>query len=115
MRRRPSITVLVVLGQVLELRAREKTGGAIRALLKLAPKTARRLRADGKDEEVPLDQVRLGDRLRVRPGEESPSMASVTEGTSAVDESMVTGESMPVEKAALPKSSAARSTAPALS
>jgi Cu+-exporting ATPase len=92
------ITVLVLLGQVLELRAREKTGGAIRALLKLAPKTARRLRADGTDEEVPLDQVHVGDRLRVRPGEAVPVDGSVKEGTSAVDESMVTGESMPVEK-----------------
>jgi Cu+-exporting ATPase len=92
------IAVLVLLGQVLELRAREKTGGAIRALLKLAPKTARRLRTDGTDEEVPLDQIHLGDRLRVRPGEAVPVDGSVTEGTSAVDESMVTGESMPVEK-----------------
>ncbi len=94
------IAVLVLLGQVLELRAREKTGGAIRALLKLAPKTARRLRADGTDEEVPLDQIQLGDRVRVRPGEAVPVDGSVTGGTSAVDESMVTGESMPVEKAA---------------
>jgi Cu+-exporting ATPase len=92
------VTVLVLLGQVLELRAREKTGGAIRALLKLAPKTARRLRADGTDEEVSLDQVHVGDRLRVRPGEAVPVDGSVTEGTSSVDESMVTGESMPVEK-----------------
>jgi len=92
------VTVLVLLGQVLELRAREKTGGAIRALLKLAPKTARRLRADGSDEEVSLDQVRVGDRLRVRPGEAVPVDGSVTEGTSSVDESMVTGESIPVEK-----------------
>jgi Cu+-exporting ATPase len=93
------VTVLVLLGQVLELRAREKTGGAIRALLKLAPKTARRIRADGTDEEVPLDQVHVDDRLRVRPGEAVPVDGSVTEGTSSVDESMVTGESMPVEKA----------------
>ena len=93
------VTVLVLLGQVLELRAREKTGGAIRALLKLAPKTARRLRADGSDEEVPLDQVHVADRLRVRPGEAIPVDGSVTEGTSSIDESMVTGESMPVEKA----------------
>ena len=92
------VTVLVLLGQVLELRAREKTGGAIRALLKLAPKTARRLRADGTDEEVSLDQVHVGDRLRVRPGEAVPVDGSVTEGTSSVDESMVTGESMPVAK-----------------
>jgi Cu+-exporting ATPase len=97
------ITVLVLLGQVLELRAREKTGGAIRALLKLAPKTARRLRADGTDEEVPLDQIHVGDRLRVRPGEAVPVDGSVAEGSSAVDESMVTGESMPVEKAAAAK------------
>jgi Cu+-exporting ATPase len=93
------VTVLVLLGQVLELRAREKTGGAIGALLKLAPKTARRIRADGTDEEVPLDQVRVGDRLRVRPGEAVPVDGAVAEGASAVDESMVTGESMPVEKA----------------
>ncbi len=93
------VTVLVLLGQVLELRAREKTGGAIRALLKLAPKTARRIRSDGTDEEVALDQVQVGDRLRVRPGEAVPVDGSVSEGNSAVDESMVTGESMPVEKA----------------
>ncbi len=97
------VTVLVLLGQVLELRARAKTGGAIRALLKLAPKTARRLRADGTDEEVPLDAVHVGNRLRVRPGEAVPVDGSVTEGSSAVDESMVTGESMPVEKAAAAK------------
>jgi Cu+-exporting ATPase len=93
------VTVLVLLGQVLELHAREKTGGAIRALLRLAPRSARRLRVDGSDEEVSLDQVRVGDRLRVRPGEAVPVDGSVTEGTSSVDESMVTGESMPVEKA----------------
>ncbi len=93
------ITVLVLLGQVLELRARQRTGGAIRALLKLAPKTARRLRATGTDEAIPLDQVRIGDRLRVRPGDSVPVDGRVTEGHSAVDESMVTGESMPVEKA----------------
>jgi P-type Cu+ transporter len=92
------VTVLVLLGQVLELRAREKTGGAIRALLKLTPKTARRLRSDGTDEEVSLNQVHVGDRLRVRPGEAIPVDGSVTEGTSSVDESMVTGESMPIEK-----------------
>jgi len=97
------VTVLVLLGQVLELRAREKTGGAIRALLKLAPKIARRIRADGTDEEVPLDQVRVGDRLRVRPGEAIPTDGAVTEGASAVDESMVTGESLPVEKAVAAK------------
>ena len=93
------VTVLVLLGQVLELRAREKTGGAIRALLKLAPKVARRIRADGADEEVPLDQIHVNDRLRVRPGEAVPVAGSVAEGKSSVDESMVTGESMPVEKA----------------
>ncbi|MBI3677010.1 MAG: heavy metal translocating P-type ATPase [Proteobacteria bacterium] len=92
------ITVLVLLGQVLELRAREQTGGAIRALLNLAPKTARRIRADGSDEEVPLEQVAIEDRLRVRPGESVPVDGVVLEGKSAVDESMVTGESMPVEK-----------------
>jgi Cu+-exporting ATPase len=97
------VTVLVLLGQVLELRAREKTGGAIRALLKLAPKTARRIRADGTDEEVPLAQVHVGDRLRVRPGEAVPVDGAVTEGASAVDESMVTGESMPVEKSSAAK------------
>ena len=92
------ITVLVLLGQVLELRAREKTSGAIRALLNLAPKTARRIREDGTDEEVPLDQVHVGDRLRVRPGEAVPIDGSVVAGASSVDESMVTGESMPAEK-----------------
>jgi Cu+-exporting ATPase len=92
------ITVLVLLGQVLELRARERTGSAIRALLNLAPKTARRIRADGADEEVPLDQVQIGDRLRVRPGDSVPVDGVVLDGKSAVDESMVTGESMPVEK-----------------
>jgi len=94
------ITVLVLLGQVLELRAREQTGSAIRALLNLAPKTARRIRDDGNDEEVPLEQVHLGDRLRVRPGDSVPVDGMVIEGRSAVDESMVTGESMPVEKEA---------------
>jgi Cu+-exporting ATPase len=92
------ITVLVLLGQVLELRAREQTSGAIRALLDLAPKTARRLRADGSDEEVALDVIAVGDRLRVRPGEKIPVDGEVVEGRSAVDESMVTGESMPVTK-----------------
>jgi P-type Cu+ transporter len=92
------ITVLVLLGQVLELRARESTSGAIRALLDLAPKTARRLRDGGAEEEVSLDQVHVGDRLRVRPGEKVPVDGIVIEGRSAVDESMVTGESMPVTK-----------------
>src|SRR5262249_999601 len=92
------ITVLVLLGQVLELRAREQTGGAIRALLKLAPKTARRIRPDGDDEEVPIEALHIGDRLRVRPGDGVPVDGVVIEGRSAIDESMVTGESMPVEK-----------------
>jgi Cu+-exporting ATPase len=94
------ITVLVLLGQVLELRSRETTSGAIRALLDLAPKTARRIGAGGVDEEIQLDQVQVGDRLRVRPGEKVPVDGIVAEGRSAVDESMVTGESMPVTKEA---------------
>ena len=94
------ITVLVLLGQVLELRARESTGGAIRALLDLAPKTARRIGSSGAEEEINLDQVAVGDRLRVRPGEKVPVDGAVVEGRSAVDESMVTGESMPVTKEA---------------
>ena len=92
------ITVLVLLGQVLELRAREQTSGAIRALLDLAPKIARRIRADGTDEEVSLDVIAVGDRLRVRPGEKVPVDGEVIEGRSSLDESMVTGESMPVTK-----------------
>lgn len=92
------ITVLVLLGQVLELRAREQTGGAIRALLKLAPKTARRLKNGGEDEEVALELVQVGDRLRVRPGDGVPVDGEVLEGKGAVDESMVTGESMPAAK-----------------
>ena len=92
------ITVLVLLGQVLELRAREATGGAIRALLRLAPKIARRFRADGSEEEITLDQVQVGDRLRVRPGEAVPVDGSILDGQSAIDESLVTGESMPVSK-----------------
>lgn len=94
------ITVLVLLGQVLELKAREQTGGAIRALLDLAPKTARRINENGEEEDVPLDQIKVGDLLRVRPGEKVPLDGVVTEGKSAVDESMVTGESMPVMKEA---------------
>ena len=92
------ITVLVLLGQVLELRARQKTSGSIRALLNLAPKTAHRITAEGRDEEVPLDEVHLRDRLRVRPGDSVPVDGEVLEGKSAIDESMITGESMPVEK-----------------
>jgi Cu+-exporting ATPase len=92
------ITVLVLLGQVLELRAREQTGGAIRALLKLAPKTAHRLKLGGEDEEIPLEHVQAGDRLRVKPGDGVPVDGEVLEGKSAVDESMVTGESMPAAK-----------------
>lgn len=92
------ITVLVLLGQVLELRAREKTGGAIRSLLDLAPKTARRVNANGADEDIALDEVQAGDHLRVRPGETVPVDGIIMEGRSAVDESMVTGESMPTVK-----------------
>ncbi|PXX95794.1 heavy metal translocating P-type ATPase [Halomonas sp. LBP4] len=94
------IVVLVLLGQVLELRARERTGGALRALLDLAPQTARRITTGGDEDEVPLDQVQHGDRLRVRPGDKVPVDGEVVEGHSAVDESMVTGEPMPVEKTA---------------
>ena len=92
------ITVLVLLGQVLELRAREQTGGAIRALLNLAPKTARRLTAAGEDEEISVAAVELGDKLRVRPGDGVPVDGTVIDGKSVVDESLVTGESMPVAK-----------------
>jgi Cu+-exporting ATPase len=92
------ITTLVLLGQVLELRARSQTSSAIKALLGLAPKTARRLREDGSEDDVLLDQVQPGDRLRVRPGERLPVDGVILEGTSAVDESMVTGEPIPVEK-----------------
>jgi Cu+-exporting ATPase len=94
------ITALVLLGQVLELRARERTGGAIKALLNLAPRTARRLKADGQDEEVAIDEIAVGDRLRVRPGEKVPVDGVVEDGRSSLDESMVTGESMPVGKVA---------------
>jgi Cu+-exporting ATPase len=94
------ITVLVLLGQVLELRARERTGGAIKALLNLAPRTARRLQADGQDEEVAIEEIAVGDRLRVRPSEKVPVDGVVEDGRSSLDESMVTGESMPVGKVA---------------
>ena len=94
------ITTLVLLGQVMELRARSQTGAAIRALLGLAPKTARRVRPDGTEEDVPLEHVQVGDVLRVRPGEKVPVDGVVSEGASSVDESMVTGESIPVEKSA---------------
>ena len=92
------IVTLVLLGQVLELRARQRTGAAIKALLGLAPKTARRIDADGNDEDVPLDRIQPGDRLRVRPGEKIPVDGIVREGHGSVDESMVTGEPIPVEK-----------------
>jgi Cu+-exporting ATPase len=92
------ITTLVLLGQVLELRARSQTGAAIKALLGLAPKTAHRIREDGTEEDVPLDQVQVGERLRVRPGEKVPVDGVVIDGSSAIDESMVTGEPIPVEK-----------------
>jgi Cu+-exporting ATPase len=92
------ITVLVLMGQVLELRAREATSGAIRALLDLAPKTARRVRDDGSDEDVSLDEIHAGDRLRVRPGDKVPVDGVLLEGRSAIDESMITGESMPVTR-----------------
>jgi len=92
------ITSLVLLGQVLELRARGRTGAAIKSLLRLAPRTARGVREDGTDEDIPLDQVKIGDLLRVRPGEKIPVDGVVIEGASAVDESMVTGESIPVER-----------------
>jgi P-type Cu+ transporter len=94
------ITALVLMGQVLELRAREATSGAIRALLDLAPKSARRIKDDGTHEDVALDAVQVGDRLRVRPGEKVPVDGIVREGRSAIDESMITGESMPVTKEA---------------
>jgi Cu+-exporting ATPase len=92
------IVALVFLGQVLELRAREKTGSAIRALLDLAPKTARLIGRDGSEEDVPLDEVKAGDRLRIRPGEKVPVDGVVLEGRSSIDESMITGEPLPVEK-----------------
>ena len=92
------IVTLVLLGQVLELRARAQTNDAIRALLNLAPKQARILRGDGREEDIPLDQVKVGDRLRIRPGEQVPVDGVVLDGRGAIDESMITGEPMPVEK-----------------
>src|SRR5690606_35438451 len=92
------IVTLVFVGQVLELRARERTGSAICALLDLAPKTARRIADDGSETDIPLDQVTVGDRLRIRPGESVPVDGVVVEGRSSVDESMITGEPVPVEK-----------------
>ena len=92
------ITVLVLLGQVLELRARGETGGAIRALLGLVPKTARRIAQDGTEADIALADIQVGDRIRVRPGEKITTDGSVIEGRSVVDESMVTGEAVPVEK-----------------
>lgn len=92
------ITTLVLLGQVLELRARGETNAAIRALLELAPKHARRVRPDGSEEDVPLGDVHVGDHLRVRPGEKVPTDGVVIEGSSSIDESMITGEPIPVEK-----------------
>ena len=92
------VTTLVLLGQVLELRARSQTGLAIKALLGLSPKTARRINTDGNEEDIPLDHVHVGDHLRVRPGEKIPVDGAVLEGTSAVDESMISGEPIPVEK-----------------
>jgi P-type Cu+ transporter len=93
-----AITTLVLLGQVMELRARSRTSAAIRALLDLSPKTARLLQNDGTEKDIPLDQVKVGDRLRVRPGEKVPVDGIVLEGLSSIDESMITGESMPIEK-----------------
>jgi P-type Cu+ transporter len=94
-----AITTLVLLGQVMELRARSRTGAAIRALLDLSPKTARLISADGSEKDIPLEHVKPGDRLRVRPGEKIPVDGVVREGRSSIDESMITGESIPVEKA----------------
>ncbi|MFP5511443.1 MAG: HAD-IC family P-type ATPase, partial [Alphaproteobacteria bacterium] len=94
------IVTLVLLGQVMELRAREGTGKAIRALLDLAAKTARVIRPDGTEEEIPLEQVQVGDRLRVRPGDKVPVDGTVVDGRSSIDESMITGEPVPVEKVA---------------
>ena len=93
-----AITTLVLLGQVLELRARRRTGAALRTLLELAPPTARLIDAHGGERDVPLEQVAAGDRLRIRPGEKVPVDGTVVAGASAVDESMVSGEATPVEK-----------------
>jgi Cu+-exporting ATPase len=95
-----AITTLVLLGQVMELRARSRTSAAIRALLDLSPKSARLVSAEGTEEDIPLEQVKPGDRLRVRPGEKVPVDGVVLEGSSAIDESMITGESIPIEKSA---------------
>jgi len=95
-----TITTLVLLGQVLELRARERTGGAIRSLLKLSPRTARLVRADGTEIDIPLQEIAVGDALRVRPGEKVPTDGVVTEGSSSLDESLMSGEPIPVEKTA---------------
>ncbi|MGK2906490.1 MAG: YHS domain-containing protein, partial [Desulfuromonadales bacterium] len=94
------IIVLVLVGQIMELRARSQTGAAIRALLGLVPKTARKIDADGQEKDIPLEQVQPGDRLRIRPGEKVPTDGVVVEGKSSVDESMVTGEPIPIEKSA---------------
>ncbi|HFC04547.1 MAG TPA: copper-translocating P-type ATPase, partial [Rhizobiales bacterium] len=94
------IVVLVLLGQIMELNARERTGSAIKALLDMAPKTARIIRQDGTEEEVPLEDIKVGDRLRVRPGDKVPVDGVVIEGRTSIDESMITGESIPVEKVA---------------
>ena len=93
-----AIIALVLLGQVLELKARSRTSSAIRALLDLSPKMARLMRDDGSEYDVPLDQVKVGDKLRVRPGEKIPTDGIVVDGLSSVDESMITGESIPTEK-----------------
>jgi Cu+-exporting ATPase len=92
------IISLTMLGQIIELKARSQTSAAIKALLGLAPKTARRINADGSEEDVPLNHVHVGDLLRIRPGEKVPVDGVVTEGSSAVDESMLTGEPVPVTK-----------------
>src|SRR5690606_13165851 len=92
------IVTLVLLGQVLELKARSRTGAAIRALLGLSPKTARRVLPGGKEEEIPLSDIHVGNLLRVRPGEKVPVDGVVVEGASALDESLMTGEPIPVEK-----------------